>query len=560
MIFDSMYSRFVFPFSIERHSVDAAEKALRGATADFAAPTASSIEAYPLWSKRKPHRLYIEEMLRHVARFLFCRAANGRCRYLGTSVQLEQRLFRAGELALHDNRSVIVTPPEGGKLPFAEVFLLDQGVGLVCVNLCIRSAPPTNETEIDLGLRASAGVQANYLLSRLADRKHGAIRTLSVSQATELRLGDRLRTAPALYPLQCAAKPGSLFYLKEIIDALTKPLRAIPELRFERTQEQLSVYTVAVARASAGDSGDIADAGIEAALFKLAQIEEATHPGASHAQAPVRVALLSRVHAAAVSLLGAAHIMTDQRESEFNDPAVVAGASKSSFNAERPLRGFIKYFSPWLVTQLESLVLRRILQDVHRHGAGIDTNASELLRLRGDLLNLSVHGHFDRVSTRNVLHRYLRACQKGLDVRAVAADTRAALADFEARWTNQRQTEISRATAEAATRQVALLEQTKALAHTQLVIGRDMADNVRATRETQDHVARLERFIISFYAAHLVHLCFGEVEAVKHGLLYILPGVFLLVFFLFPLLPLGQKRQAHAQDPCDTNTRDGTHD
>jgi hypothetical protein len=175
-----------------------------------------------------------------------------------------------------------------------------------------------------------------------------------------------------------------------------------------------------------------------------------------------------------VGLLGAVHLVADQ------DPP------EHPFNAARVPRIFLKYFIPYLAAILQRHTLHRV---VHEASALVRTApqhlATGLAALRTHLLAFALGGYFTQVSTREVLHRYYRLCQEGLDVPYALTAARQALADLDAQFTT--------------TRQVDLAENMQQLQTS-------MTRHLHTVAHVQVMVEWIEIFLVSVYAAHLWHM------------------------------------------------------
>src|SRR5206468_1868634 len=107
-------------------------------------------------------------------------------------------------------------------------------------------------------------------------------------------------------------------------------------------------------------------------------------------------ALLNRRHWAAVGQLGAAHLIADQPPP--------AGQDEHPYNRSRLPRVRDKYFIPYLMALLQRLVLHRSVETASTVLRSRGRRRSlDLARLRENLLRFAVDGHFNQVSTREVL-------------------------------------------------------------------------------------------------------------------------------------------------------------
>jgi hypothetical protein len=206
-------------------------------------------------------------------------------------------------------------------------------------------------------------------------------------------------------------------------------------------------------------------------------------------------AVLNRRHWAAVGQLGAAHVVADQ-------------PGDHPFNEQRVPRVRDKYFIQYLMALLQRLVVHRVIDRAEavlaKTGAERD---SDLEALRGDLLRFAVGGHFTQVSTRHALHRFYQVAREGLDVPAAWSEVRRAIADIDARVTQQRQEKVAEGVA----------GNMKAMAEVADDLGRvthKMDENLGIIASVQQLIHWIEIAIVSVYFAHLWYM-FAENESLK---------------------------------------------
>src|ERR1035437_9357694 len=125
--------------------------------------------------------------------------------------------------------------------------------------------------------------------------------------------------------------------------------------------------------------------------------------------------------------------------------------------------------------------------------------------LRSDLLRFAVGGHFTQVSTRHALHRFYQVAREGLDVPAAWSEVRRAIADIDARVTQQRQEKVAEGVA----------GNMKAMAEVADDLGRvthKMDENLGIIASVQQLIHWIEIAIVSVYFAHLWYM-FAENES-----------------------------------------------
>lgn len=479
-----MRTRFLYPFFFDRHRVAEAVEALTAGT--LSVPGRSPLV---VWKQEEPHALYTEELLHHVAEFLFDHESNLGCRYLRISDALCNRW--ANKLEFYppgyekspgqDKYSVALVEPMN-----VELFLSGYGVGVLSIAL----------SPVEGKLSRARAAEFNYRVSQLRKRTAGAlhIRHPAEDPETWQRLAPKSRDAvpPAAGkddPLAARmCEPGGTFTPMEMIEELLRPLEAFDQ---EPVQEQLSVYTTALF----GDAVDFEREDVRRSLAPfvsaLAQVEEADHAGAPEGTVGVTNDILNRRHWFGVGLIGAAHLAANQPPPEH------------PFNSARPARLMLKYFTPFLAAMLQRLTIQRISREATALGLSADAGQSErLLELRRRLLEFAVKGYFTEVSRREAIHRYYRICQKGLNVFDAMGDVRRAVSDIDAKFTTDRQVRLAE----------------------------DIADNAAATRDLQTHmtahlavVARvqtrvewIEVILVSVYVAHLWEMFVSHIDFFHH--------------------------------------------
>ncbi|HEY6770117.1 MAG TPA: hypothetical protein VI386_35700 [Candidatus Sulfotelmatobacter sp.] len=485
-------TRFVYPFFVERLRVHEASTVLQ--TVSVASKAGKLLQ---VWEGETPHDLYREEILGHVVSFLFPGLkGGGDCTYLKLSPVVGNLWFNKLEAvyphsASRDHRAgEVVFPIRLLPTERIELFLLEYGVGVLSAAIGLARRDVSFNESLEFNYRLSQGRTQTAAHLRIPHPADHADQWAKLSDNDKARVpGAPGRDAPVREQL---GRPGGTFTLYELIRELLQPLE---QLGFRSVLDELSVYTIA--RFSEEVDLDVRETSATLAPFlsALAQIEEPGHAGQLQDAVGVTNAILNRKHWAAVGLLGSAHIVADQSPADH------------PFNSARVPRVLLKYFMPYLLALLQRIALDRTIDEAgtlvfstdHRTRAG-------LANVRKHLLEFAVRGYFTAVSNREVLHRYYRMCQQGLDVQNTLHDARQAIADLDATNAAENQAEIAAEVAKnvAATRN----------------LQEDMARNVEATKGLQERmtehlgvVARvqmmvewLEVFVVSVAAADLWHI------------------------------------------------------
>ncbi len=474
-------TRFLYPFFFDRQEVTTATAALEGATLAGKAG---------VWECADPKAVYTEEVLDHVVEFLFPAVHSAGCGYLKVSDAVSQAWFQGATVLLGDGRSLPVGLVPGLRI---ELFLSPYGVGIVTIALTpthLRSTP----------IDPSDAVEFNYRLAQLQPWSAAKIRLPhpgdspeSLARLTEADRQKILPSPPHDAPLaNRLGKRGGTFTLAELVEQLLGPLKG---LGMESVQPIFSVYTVARCGPEA-DMGlsEVRDA-IAPFLSALSQIEEPDHAGAVPGPLELPNAVLNRRHWAAVGQLGAAHVVADQPDDH-------------PFNEQRVPRVRDKYFIQYLMAVLQRLVVHRAIDRAEAILAktGVERD-SDLEALRGDLLRFAVEGHFTQVSTRHALHRFYLVAREGLDVADAWSEVRQAIADIDARVTQQRQEKVADGVAGNMKAMAEVADDLDRVTH-------KMDENLGIVAGVQRMVHYIEMAIVSVYFAHLWHM-FADNESLK---------------------------------------------
>jgi hypothetical protein len=510
-----LQTRFLYPFFFKRESVKEAGDALGSLTH-------AGKDGTPLrvWESARPHELYKDELLEHVVQFLFQNPNTSGYGYLKLSDPLGNRWFN----------KVVAQMPDGTKIPvglvtpmWVELFLSSYGIGILSLALTPKLESLTIKEATDFNYRLSQlhkGTAARLYIQHPSDDEElwnklsqDEKSKIGAPPAQDAPLGGRL------------GRPGGVFFLRELIDELLHPLNS-NDLELQRVQHQLSVYTAA----RFGDDVDFEQADVCKTLgpflSALAQIEEPNHAGAPAGTVGVTNSLLNRRHWVGMGLLGAAHIVADQPPPQ------------DKFNSARLPRITLKYFVPYLVAFLQRIALHRVNHETGGIVLSPDkTMPLDVVGLRGYLLEFAVEGYFTEVSYREVIHRYYRLCQEGLNVRSALDDARRAIADIDAQNVVQRQ--------------MCLAEELSQNVKATINIQKDMTKQLQIVAGIQMKVEWIEIFIIGFYFAELMHIIISLFEKEYHlalwwsTLLVLLSGVLTGVIAWWIINPSQHKGSEH---------------
>ena len=479
-----LQSRFLYPFFFKRDSVQELSQA-------FLAVKVTGKTPLELWECSAPHEFYKEELLDHVEEFLF----SSGCSYLKLTNPVTSRWFNSVEVQLKEKE--LWKPLHLVERANIEIFLSRYGSGVLSISL----EPGDWITQI------KEIINFNYHLSKLRFGNAARLRIPHPQDdpakwgALPQNVKDKIPAPPndGTSIEDRLGKAGGIFTPAELVEELMKPAKAF---EFRKVQDEHSLFTVARFKANADFGMDSIREEFGPLLSCLAQVEETGHSGFAGAEPPLSNAVLNRRHWVAVGLLGVAHLVSDQEPPDH------------PFNEQRMPRVFLKYFIPYLVALFQRLTLHRIVEEA---GNIMTSWPSALPELRSWLLEFSVHGFFTHLSVREVLHRYYRLCQNGLDVPDALAQARGAIAEIDARQSTETQIRIGEKTAQ---------------------VQEQMAQNVAATTKLQQDmekhlgiVARVQRmlewieiFLVSVYAAHLWEMFASHVEAMQpyiaHGVLF----------------------------------------
>jgi hypothetical protein len=464
----SVQTRFLFPFFFAEGSAAEGARALLEGRLGTMQP----------WVIERPHHLYGDELLGHVAAWLFPEEElPGVCRYLRLRDDVASRIFQS--LVARTGAEEI--PVALARPATCEIFLTAHGAGLLSLALEPRSVSATLETALNFNRRGADRHAEGSLRLCKPHPSEDAARWSSIPQEQRARI---VPAPPETAPLEDRlGAPGGAFFLDELVDALLTPLRRL-HLKMAHAAGHVAsvpaVYTVVRLQAADVDFDSVESRRtLGPALAALAQIEEPGHAGAAHDELGIPTTVLNRKHWTGVSQLGSAHLLADQIASP--------GGKDVAFNEERAVRVLLKYFVPFLVAFLQRLVTQHALGRAAAAVASAGqprtiaeqrSSTLQVSELREALLTFAVHGNFTQVSTRHALHRYYQLAREGLDVVILWEDARRAVADLDARRA----------------------------AETQLQLTEGMSKSLVRGNEMQHALHTIEKLIAAVYAADLVFM------------------------------------------------------
>lgn len=434
------HSRFLYPFWLERDSVNATLASLQQLK------FSSRNNNKQIWEQvDTPSGVYRQEMLERVTQFLFFSNV-GSCSYLRVNKEVANIWFGKEVIELKSGSDSLVTQLKTeDKSGGIELFLSHFGVGILSITLSASQFENYNTLK-----------QFNYRLSQGREQLAPQL-ALAYPQnnphappppATDAPLTDRL------------GKRGGVFNLIELREFLLSPL---PNLRV--LQKQFSVYTVVHFDKQVDFSqAEIRDE-LQPLLAALTHVEEANHPGSLELVNQV----LNPCHWAAVGTLGMANLTAEQKPMQkFNRVSSVLN----------------KYFIPYLSSYLQRLILQRILNEasIVVQQKGTVKNQTELQQLHNDTLDFTVTGYFTEISSREVLNQVYRLVQQGLRVPASFEMVQNTLHRIDVNNNSLSQKEMSQ---------------------NLQAVAKEMNHNVNTVMEMHRKMEWLEVFFVSFYAMQL---------------------------------------------------------
>lgn len=463
-----LHTRLLYPFSLQRRCCEQAVEALTNLRCQ---------QNRPVWHCVDPHAYYRRDILDNVQRFLFAQETHGGCCYLKVDDTTLHAWFHNWLLVRCPQHEYFTAHVSGG--PGIELFISPYGVGVLSITLqvgdkLLADGHPYTRVPLEPG----DAQQFNY---RVAQMRPTTRPSLLLPHPNEHPFkppptGPMAATIPPA-PISEASFTerlgvlGGEISLDELQTFLLSPLQP---LGLEKVQDQFTVYTVARFPPTIDFQSAQAGHRIGRLLSSLAQVEERQHAGAPEEDLLIPNALLNSRHWAAVSYLGAAHAVADQTP----EP----GKTSLPFNEERLRISRDHYFIGYLLALLQRLMLQRAVAKAGNVARSTDwfkpDALAQLRSLREDLLDFSVYGYFNDISSRDALNRYYHLVQRAFQVEPTLERVRRAIDDIDASQTALRQQEIAQ----------------------------ELHTNVSHVAAIQTKIEWLEVFIVSFYAADLAHL------------------------------------------------------
>lgn len=498
-----VHTRFLYPFSFDRRRCDSFVKLLEKQL--FAsAPVWESFDSSTL-----AHQYYRSEATPGALASLF--GPKGSPRYLRMSPLAGNTMFPHRLVMRHKNTAL---PFEfHGKAP-AEVFLSPFGAGVLCLTMRLDIGRMATAAFGGRSCEAADAAIFNYRMSKLQEWSAPAVRVTHPRDHEQLwsQIPESARKEIPEPPGPSASldtrlsTAGGEYRLLELIrDLLLAPAAA--ELQLRPYQEQLAVYTVVRFSEEAVLSDPAVSPGMEILLSALSQVEEHSHAGSAPGQPGVPHELLNANHWAAVGCLGAAHLVVDQ------GPEV-------AFNEERSLRARDRYFTGFIAAYVQRLTIRRAADTIGESmesvrsaegssGSQLAVCAPQFNLVMKDMIQFNAVEYLPEISYRQVLNRYYRLAQNGLQVPEVWARTHRSIADLDAACRTEYE--------------ASLLE--------------GQSHDLRVSKELQAKVEWVEVLLIGIYVAELIHVI-GESFGFAHGYtgVSLLAGSFGAIFLAYKIL------------------------
>jgi hypothetical protein len=408
---------------------------------------------------------YRDEALRTALLSLFGETA-AEARYLCLKSEALNRLF-PHNLSLLPANSYAGYPVRFNSRPGIEIFLSPFGVGVLSMALELETErlakqPLAPRDVLAFNYRLSQWERWNPARIRLEHPGDDAARWERIPLQTRANIPQPPLTEAPLEERLAAA--GGEFALHELSDFLLQTL--VQRFDLQPQQRQYSVYTVVRFDEQAVFSNLSTQDELRPFLAALSQVEEPNHPGSP----AVENVMLNPHHWAAVSCLGAAHLVSNQ-------PGELA------FNRERVARSRDKYFVPFLMAYLQRLAIQRTSEAV---GTVLRTSGKRPFDACGeafreilqDTCEFAALAYLPEVSTREAVNRYYRLSQAGTRVHEAWSTVSQSIANLE-----------------AGCRAV----------HAETHAERTL-ETLTESRKLQAKVEWVEVFIIAVYVAHLVDI------------------------------------------------------
>ena len=468
-----VHTRFLYPFSFSRRNVASAVECLQ--KLEFK----GGRRVWTLCDLESVHNeYYTTEALESSLKSIF--GPKGAGRYLAVPPETANSMF-SRKLVLPQKNSypsqlIQFVQPK----PAAEVFLSPFGVGVLSLTFKLDFEQQTAATVND-------ALMFNYRLSQLRDWMTTALRIphpsddsnkwasipldqqakIPASPASESELKDRLNV------------PGGEYLTSELVGYLLKPLSS--DIEFRAGTAQFNVYTVVRLDKQVDFAHETTRRLLSPALSGLAQVEEHIHAGSIPGEPGIVNEILNRHHWAGLGCLGAVHLVSDQE-------------GDVAFNEERLQRSRDRYFIPYLSAYMQRLAVQRA-SDIVGHtiqqpsANNLEACAPEFRKVLRDLIEFNAVTYLPEVSRREVLNRYYRLAQNGLQVQRAWEMTSESIANLEAAC---RVLQQERQLWESA----ALLEKQN--------------DILTESKDLHAKVEWVEVFIVAVYFAELVHIVGGS--------------------------------------------------
>jgi hypothetical protein len=448
-------TRFLYPFLYNTRQA--------GMTPDLLAGLRAFKSNLPVWRPRKsrPDEPYREELLDNVSGFLFPQDQEGGCRSFEVEEAARNSWFRSG-IRMSTAKGELLD--SGVVCCKIELFLSPYGAGVLSITLR-PSLSGNGVKEFEANHLKDFNYQGAQLRGRPMPR-------FSIAQP-EGKFAEHMTAPPDDdAPLrERLGFTGGSFNLGELCKFLLEPIAPHP------IQGQFSLYSVVRLDRSVGFDSEATRRDLSPLLAGLAQIEERLHAGAPSGEINVPNRILNSKHWAAVSFLGAVHLVADQGNIEFDH--------------QRLPNVIDKYFAPYLCAFLQRLATYRII-----HDAQTDIQRQEggrrMGNLRREMLSFAVCSNFTEVSSREALNRFYDLSREGLRVGASLSVAKEAILEFDA--------------AEAADRSEEMNRQLSRNVEVVSALSAKLERNIETVADVQTKIEWLEVFFVSFYAAELSEL------------------------------------------------------
>lgn len=411
----------------------------------------------------KTRENYRAEVLQHVADFLFPPSKAPGCKYLRWTDRLTNAVF--GHRLQSRGRD---GADDAWRLEAdvnVELFLNPYGIGLLSIGLSWMPETP---------MQASALLEFNY---RLAQKREKMLHQLGMPMPTH----PAALASPDVQPAPAADAPiderlgrrGGWFDLVELKARALAPIADVMDIEPRR---QFQVFTV-VRFARGTNLASIEKRAEWAALASdYADVHEDGHAGTAPGGSGAAALLLNRNHWAAVSSVGAAHLLENQ-DIDYDEQRVVMARQKH-------FAPYLAAHAQWMYAEEESARLGDLVTRKDADGHLTKESTTELLRRWSRFLAFDSQCNHTEVSERSSVNRWYELVRAGLGSNAAWSRLRATLKDlheFASLLEAQNRRAELALSAENARRSVAAIE------------------------HTQEKVEWVEIFVIAVYSIYLVH-------------------------------------------------------